>query len=125
MRFRSVSFSLSHPYPSSMRWGPNPVISSATSRKPAPGAVFWFGPNRHAHSPIGIVFPKLVEVVFPDLQVVVLDEVLTELVVVEVVLFELLVVLELVVSNGFDILFAEDVELFVPVALLALHVHSS
>src|ERR1051325_1255896 len=92
MRFRSVSFSLSHPYPSSMRWGPNPVISSATSRKPAPGAVFWFGPNRHAHSPIGIVFPKLVEVVFPDLQVVVLDEVLveivvvTELVVVEVVL---------------------------------------
>src|SRR6266516_4329950 len=35
MRLRSWSFFLSHPYPSSIRWGPKPIISSATSAQPA------------------------------------------------------------------------------------------
>src|SRR5262249_3090956 len=75
----------------------------------------------------------LLEVVVVHLQIVVLDEIIVEFVVVivaefvvvELVLVELLVVLELVVADRLDILFAEDVELVVPVALLALHVHPS
>src|SRR6185369_11865374 len=81
-------------------------------------------------SPLGVV-AELFEIILVQLKIVVLDEVLVEvviviaeLVVVEVVLIELLVVLELVVTDGFDVLVAEDVE-FLVVALLALHVHPS
>lgn len=81
--------------------------------------------------PLGVATAELVEVIVTNLQVVVLDEVIvevvvifTELVVVEVVFVELLVVLDLIVTERFDILSAEDVEVVVvPAALLPLHVH--
>src|SRR5205823_8041357 len=79
-------------------------------------------------SPVFALVPERVEVIVADLQLVVLDEVVLEVVVVlelvlvEVVLVELLVILELVVSDRLHVLIAEDIELFVAVALLALHV---
>src|SRR5262245_41671971 len=79
--------------------------------------------------PLRVVTAELIEVVVIHLQVVVLDEVIlvevvvivAELVVVEIVFVELLVVLDLVVFGLFDFLTAEDVELVVLAALLALH----
>lgn len=87
--------------------------------------------NTQAQLAFVVLATELVEVGFGLRERVVLDEVLvevvvvTELVIIEfIVLAELLVVLDRFVTD-LDILVAEDVELFVPVALLALHVHPS
>src|SRR5262249_57546725 len=117
--------------PSSLRCAASPRHYAAPSRMPARRAALWKAFGRHAISPLRVAV--LLEVVVVHLQIVVLDEIIVEFVVVivaefvvvELVLVELLVVLELVVADRLDILFAEDVVLVVPVALLALHVHPS
>jgi hypothetical protein len=82
---------------------------------------------------LGVFASELIEVPFGLREVIVLDEVAVEVVIVvvtELVIIEIVVVAELIVVfdlffTDLDVVVAEDVELFVPVALLALHVHPS
>src|SRR5262249_37179943 len=113
---RSWSFFLSHPYPSSIRWGPKPVISSATSAQPARCAPV---PETDSHDSLSFLFlvdlvqllivavVGLLEVVFEFLFVLEFL-VFVEFVVLEelVVLFAVAVLLNFVVRRGLELVVA-------------------
>src|SRR5688572_5874795 len=91
---RSSSFCLSHPYPSNIRCGPKPVISSATSTEPALSPPFPPREVAHRYPLFDLVAVEVVDFVFVVLFFFVLV-ITVELVIVVVV--EFLVVTEVLV----------------------------
>src|SRR5205809_6135532 len=108
MRLRSWSFFLSHPYPSSIRWGPKPIISSATSAQPARCAPV---PKADPHRSLPLrLLVELFELLVVLAEVALFEVVVEILVALEFVVFvELVVLKELLVSLGLP----EPVELVI------------